>query len=75
MTQECACACSWLAENTPHYYSRGVEAVGPVLEDGKERVKVAIAFVAQKSSQLLLWLQENLPRLIQWVSNTHTLLF
>ncbi|XDV24295.1 hypothetical protein PO909_028513 [Leuciscus waleckii] len=58
---------SWLAENTPHYYSRGVDAVGPVLEDGKERVKVAFAFIAQKSSQLLLWLQENVPRLIQWI--------
>ncbi|XP_051748158.1 transmembrane protein 214 [Ctenopharyngodon idella] len=58
---------SWLAENTPYYYSRAVEAVGPLLEDGRDKVKVAAIFIAQKSSEVLLWLQENVPRLIEWV--------
>lgn len=70
MTHECSCACSWLAENTPYYYSRAVETVGPLLEDGRDKVKVAAVFIAQKSSEVLLWLQENVPRLIEWVRIT-----
>ncbi|KAK9975506.1 hypothetical protein ABG768_020761 [Culter alburnus] len=58
---------SWLAENTPYYYSRAVETVGPLLEDGRDKVKVAAVFIAQKSSEVLLWLQENVPRLIEWI--------
>uniref|UniRef100_A0A8C1F6G8 Transmembrane protein 214 n=1 Tax=Cyprinus carpio carpio TaxID=630221 RepID=A0A8C1F6G8_CYPCA len=51
---------SWLLENTPYYYSRALEAAGPLLEDTRGRI-------TQKSSELLLWLQENLPLLIEWV--------
>ncbi|XP_043086713.1 transmembrane protein 214 isoform X2 [Puntigrus tetrazona] len=57
----------WLAENTPHYYSRALEVSGPLLEDARERLKVAALFMAQRSSELLLSLQENVPLLIQWV--------
>lgn len=61
----------WLGENTPYYYSRAVETVGPLLEDGQEKIKVAVVFVAQKSSELLTWLRENVPLLIEWInSNT-----
>lgn len=63
-----ACLCfSWLAENTPYYYSRAVEATGPLLEGARDRMKVAALFVAQKSSELFLWLQENVPLVIEWV--------
>ncbi|KAF4114997.1 transmembrane protein 214 [Onychostoma macrolepis] len=58
---------SWLAENTPHYYSRAVEKTAPLLEDARERMKVTALFITQRSSELLLWLQENVPLLIQWV--------
>ncbi|XP_067283513.1 transmembrane protein 214 [Pseudorasbora parva] len=58
---------SWLAENTPYYYSRAVEVVGPLMEDVQDRLKVAAIFISQKSSDLLLWLQENVPRLIGWI--------
>lgn len=59
---------SWMAENTPYYYSRAVEAVGPLLEDGWEKMKVAVVFIAQKSSELLAWLRENVPLLIEWIN-------
>uniref|UniRef100_A0A8C2HX59 Transmembrane protein 214 n=1 Tax=Cyprinus carpio TaxID=7962 RepID=A0A8C2HX59_CYPCA len=59
---------SWLAENTPHYYSRVLETTAPLLEDARERMKVTALFLAQRSSELLLWLQENVPLLLQWVS-------
>ncbi|KTF77601.1 hypothetical protein cypCar_00037395 [Cyprinus carpio] len=62
---------SWLAENTPHYYSRVLETTAPLLEDARERMKVTALFLAQRSSELLLWLQENVPLLLQWVQ-AHT---
>ncbi|XP_057180136.1 transmembrane protein 214 isoform X2 [Triplophysa rosa] len=58
----------WMAENTPYYYSRAVEAVGPLLEDGQEKIKIAFVFIAQKSSELLVWLRENVPLLIEWIN-------
>lgn len=62
---------SCLAENTPHYYSLVLESTAPLLEDARERMKVAGLFLAQRSSEIWLWLQENVPLLIQWV-HTHT---
>lgn len=62
---------SWLVENTPHYYSRALESTAPLLEDARERMKVTVLFITQRSSELLLWLQENVPLLIQWVQ-AHT---
>uniref|UniRef100_A0A671SVS9 Transmembrane protein 214 n=1 Tax=Sinocyclocheilus anshuiensis TaxID=1608454 RepID=A0A671SVS9_9TELE len=62
---------SWLAENTPHYYSRVLETTAPLLEDARERMKVTALFLAQRSAELWLWLQENVPLLIQWVQ-AHT---
>lgn len=61
------CVCSWMAENTPYYYSRAVEAVGPLLEDGQEKIKIAVVFITQKSSELVEWLRENVPLLMEWV--------
>lgn len=58
---------SWLLENTPHYYSRALEATAPLLEDARERMKVAVLFITQRSAELVLWLQENVPLLTQWV--------
>uniref|UniRef100_A0A673HN90 Transmembrane protein 214 n=1 Tax=Sinocyclocheilus rhinocerous TaxID=307959 RepID=A0A673HN90_9TELE len=58
---------SWLAENMPHYYSRALETTAPLLEDARERMKVTALFLAQRSAELWLWLQENVPLLIQWV--------
>ncbi|XP_059366483.1 transmembrane protein 214 [Carassius carassius] len=62
---------SCLVENTPHYYSLVLETTAPLLEDARERMKVAGLFLAQRSSELWLWLQENVPLLIQWI-HTHT---
>ncbi|XP_026111166.1 transmembrane protein 214-like [Carassius auratus] len=62
---------SCLAENTPHFYSLVLESTAPLLEDARERMKVAGLFLAQRSSEIWLWLQENVPLLIQWV-HTHT---
>ncbi|XP_051544405.1 transmembrane protein 214-B-like isoform X2 [Myxocyprinus asiaticus] len=59
---------SWLSENMPYYYSRAVEKLGPLLEDGQDRMKVAAVFITKKSSELLLWLQENVPLLIEWIN-------
>ncbi|KAF5907908.1 transmembrane protein, partial [Clarias magur] len=58
----------WLAETMPYYYSLAVEAVGPSLEAVLEKLKVAAVFIAQKSSDLFLWLQESTPRLIERIS-------
>ncbi|KAA0720864.1 Transmembrane protein 214-B [Triplophysa tibetana] len=58
----------WMAENTPYYYSRAVEAVGPLLEDVQEKIKIAVVFIAQKSTELLVWLRENVPLLIEWIN-------
>ncbi|KAL2082587.1 hypothetical protein ACEWY4_022405 [Coilia grayii] len=60
---------SWLEENMPYYYSMAVERVGPVMEDGWEKTKMAAAFIATHTSELVEWLKENTPRLIEWVSN------
>ncbi|XP_066524589.1 transmembrane protein 214 isoform X2 [Hoplias malabaricus] len=59
---------SWLAENTPYYYSLVVEAVGPLLEIVLEKLKVAAVFIAQKSSEIMRWVQENTPLLIEWIN-------
>lgn len=61
-----------MAENTPYYYSRAVEAVGPLLEDVQEKLQIAVVFIAQKSSELLGWLRENVPLLIEWVRITRS---
>ncbi|XP_073694479.1 transmembrane protein 214-A-like isoform X2 [Garra rufa] len=58
---------SWLAENTPYYYSRAAEATGPLLEDARDWMKAAALYVAQKSSEVFLWLQEKVPLVIEWV--------
>ncbi|XP_062860436.1 transmembrane protein 214 [Trichomycterus rosablanca] len=62
---------SWLAENTPHYYSLAVETVGPVLKVTTEKLKVAAVLIGQKSSEIILWVQENTPLVIEWI-NTNT---
>lgn len=59
---------SWIAENIPHYYSLAVESLGPILEAAFEKLKVAAVFVAQKSSEFILWVQENSPLLIEWIN-------
>ncbi|KAI4882984.1 hypothetical protein NFI96_015785 [Prochilodus magdalenae] len=59
---------SWLTENMPYYYSLAVEALGPLLEMGVEKLKVAAVFIAQKSSTIILWVQENTPLLIEWIN-------
>uniref|UniRef100_A0A8B9HWR4 Transmembrane protein 214 n=1 Tax=Astyanax mexicanus TaxID=7994 RepID=A0A8B9HWR4_ASTMX len=64
-SQQCI---SWLAENMPHYYSVAVESLGPLLEATFEKLKEASVFVAQNSSDLIQWVQENTPLLIEWVS-------
>lgn len=61
-------ACSWLEENTPYYYSLAVEKVGPVIEEGWEKTKLAAAFVGTHTSQLVEWIKENTPLFIEWVS-------
>ncbi|KAB5542079.1 hypothetical protein PHYPO_G00087320 [Pangasianodon hypophthalmus] len=59
---------NWLAETMPYYYSLAVEAVGPFLEAILEKLKVAAVFIAQKSSELILWLQESTPLLVEWIN-------
>ncbi|XP_017566200.1 transmembrane protein 214 isoform X1 [Pygocentrus nattereri] len=59
---------SWLAEITPYYYSLAVEALGPLLDTALEKLKVAAVFVAQKSSEFILLVQENTPLLIEWIN-------
>lgn len=58
---------SWLSENTPYYYSSAVTAVRPLLEDGQEYVKLVVLKIAHMSSELMLWMQENLPLLLHWI--------
>ncbi|XP_026863375.2 transmembrane protein 214 isoform X1 [Electrophorus electricus] len=58
---------SWLAETTPYYYSLAVEAFGPTLEGALEKLKVAAVIIAQRSSEIILWVQETTPLLIEWV--------
>ncbi|XP_031436948.1 transmembrane protein 214 isoform X2 [Clupea harengus] len=62
---------SWLEENTPYYYSLAVEKVGPVVEDGWEKTKMATAFIATHTSELVEWIKENTPLFIEWL-NTNT---
>uniref|UniRef100_A0A8C2HWT1 Transmembrane protein 214 n=1 Tax=Cyprinus carpio TaxID=7962 RepID=A0A8C2HWT1_CYPCA len=72
---------SWLAENTPHYYSRVLETTAPLLEDARERMKVTALFLVQAHTpesvfelleyvkQLLLYVQEHvLVPALQYVS-------
>lgn len=59
---------NYLAETTPYYYSLAVEAVGPFLEAILEKLKVVAVFIAQKSSELMLWLQESTPLLVEWIN-------
>ncbi|KAI5617350.1 transmembrane protein 214 [Silurus asotus] len=59
---------NYLAKNTPHYYSLAVETVGPFLEAVLEKTKVAAVFVAQKSSESMLWLQESAPVMVERIS-------
>ncbi|XP_060758788.1 transmembrane protein 214 [Neoarius graeffei] len=59
---------NWLAETMPYYYSLAMEAMGPVLEAILEKLKVAAFFIAQKSSELILWLQESTPLLVEWIN-------
>ncbi|GAA6102615.1 transmembrane protein 214 [Tachysurus ichikawai] len=59
---------NWLAGTLPHYYSLAVEAVGPFLEAIFEKLKMASVLIAQKSSELMLWLQESTPLLIEWIN-------
>lgn len=68
----CACVCvySWLAENTPHYYSLAMETVGPVLKVTTEKLKVAAVLIGKMSTEAILWVQENIPLVIDWVSYT-----
>lgn len=65
--------CSYLAETAPYYYSLAVKAVGPFLEVALEKLKVAAVFIAQKSSELMLWLQESTPLLVDWVRRSPSL--
>ncbi|KTF74636.1 hypothetical protein cypCar_00043106, partial [Cyprinus carpio] len=52
---------SWLLENTPYYYSRALEAAGPLLEDTRGRI-------TQKALNSCCGLQGRpLPLLIEWV--------
>ncbi|XP_063079711.1 transmembrane protein 214 isoform X2 [Engraulis encrasicolus] len=60
---------SWCEENMPYYYSMAVERVGPVMEDGWEKSKMAAAFMATHTSQGVEWIKENTPKLIEWINN------
>ncbi|KAG5277384.1 hypothetical protein AALO_G00116900 [Alosa alosa] len=71
VTTYCQQGFSWLEENTPYYYSLVVEKVGPVMEEGLEKTKMATAFVATHTSQLVEWMKENTPLFIEWL-NTNT---
>ncbi|MCJ8743131.1 hypothetical protein PDJAM_G00090250 [Pangasius djambal] len=64
-SQQCI---NYLAETMPYYYSLAVEAVGPFLEAILEKLKVAAVFIARKSSELILWLQESTPVLVEWIN-------
>uniref|UniRef100_A0A8C9TYG0 Transmembrane protein 214 n=1 Tax=Scleropages formosus TaxID=113540 RepID=A0A8C9TYG0_SCLFO len=59
---------SWLEKNAPYYYSEAVTTVGPVLEVVWEKTKIVFAFIAEQCSDLILWVKENAPRFVEWVS-------
>lgn len=59
--------CSWLETNTPHYYSECVHVVGPLIEQGREKVKTAAIFISENTTQFILWVKEKTPQAIEWV--------
>lgn len=59
---------SLLETNAPYYYSECVRIMGPLLEQGWDKTKTAAVFLSDLTSQLITWLRENIPLLIDWVS-------
>lgn len=59
--------CSWLETNTPHYYSECVRVVGPLLEEGCEKVTTAANFISENSTQFIFWVKEKTLQTIEWV--------
>lgn len=60
--------CSWLERNVPVYYSQAVEVLGPGLEIIWEKSRYGAIYVAQHFSTFFVYLKDNLPGFIQWVS-------
>lgn len=60
--------CSWLEKNTPLYYSECVRVVGPLMEHVYEKAKAAAIFLSETALQLVLWVREKTPQVIDWVS-------
>lgn len=53
--------------NTPHYYSECVRVLGPLMEQGLEKAKAAAIFISENTTQLILWVKEKTPLVIEWV--------
>ena len=68
----CVSLCSSLETNTPYYYSECVRVLGPVLEQGWDKTKAATVLLSDHTLQLITWIRENTPLLIEWVKDTHT---
>uniref|UniRef100_A0AAQ5XFT9 Transmembrane protein 214 n=1 Tax=Amphiprion ocellaris TaxID=80972 RepID=A0AAQ5XFT9_AMPOC len=62
---------SWLETSTPYYYSECVRVLGPLMEQGLEKAKAAAIFIAENTTQFVLWVKETTPLVIEWV-NTNT---
>uniref|UniRef100_A0A4W3H353 Transmembrane protein 214 n=1 Tax=Callorhinchus milii TaxID=7868 RepID=A0A4W3H353_CALMI len=58
----------WMETNTPHYYSEAITKVRPNLElVGGKLIELAV-YTRDKLSNQIIWINENVPKLIEWVS-------
>ncbi|XP_072217903.1 transmembrane protein 214 [Leuresthes tenuis] len=62
---------SWLEKNTPYYYSECARVLGPVMEQGLEKAKVAAVSISENTTRFIHWVKESTPLVIEWV-NTNT---
>lgn len=44
-----------------------MRVVGPLMEQGREKVKTAAIFVSENATQFILWVKEKTPQAIEWV--------
>uniref|UniRef100_A0A4W3H415 Transmembrane protein 214 n=1 Tax=Callorhinchus milii TaxID=7868 RepID=A0A4W3H415_CALMI len=58
---------SWMETNTPHYYSEAITKVRPNLElVGGKLIELAV-YTRDKLSNQIIWINENVPKLIEWL--------
>ena len=53
--------------NTPYYYSESVRVLGPLMTQAMEKSKAAAIFISENTTQLIHWVREKTPLVIEWV--------